>query len=137
MQKRISFTIVISLFLLIAMFPGRTIAQPPIFEKGLSKKPEARHVSGEVIVKFKPGVSDEVVREINRKHGTSVLSTSRFAGFKRLRIPKGRTVEQMVEIYSRNPNVEYSEPNFIAHAFWVPDDEFYGYQWHLDNSVYG
>jgi serine protease len=90
-----------------------------------------KYVPSEFLVKFKPGVSDRVVADINMKHGSSVLSTSRFAGFKRLKVPWRKTVVQMVEIYKRNPNVEYAEPNFIAHAFWVPNDPLYGYQWNM------
>lgn len=93
-----------------------------------------KYVPGEIIVKFKPGVRDEVISELNRRLGTSVLYTSPFAGFKRLKIPKGKTVEEMVNIYKKNPNVEYAEPNFIVYAFWAPNDEYYYYQWHLDNT---
>jgi len=43
----------------------------------------------------------------------------------------------MVGEYKKNPNVEYTEPNFIAYALWAPNDPLYSYQWHLDNAVYG
>jgi len=96
------------------------------------------YVPGEIIVKFKPGTRGDVIANLNSKHGTSVLSTSPFAGFKRLRIPRGRTLAQMVEIYKRNPNIEYAELNYIAHAHLVPNDPSYNpYQWHLDNVEYG
>ncbi|ODS38513.1 MAG: hypothetical protein A7316_00885 [Candidatus Altiarchaeales archaeon WOR_SM1_86-2] len=95
------------------------------------------YAPGEIIVKFKPGVKDEVISGINSKHGASMLYTSRSAGFKRLRIPKGKTVSEMVKIYNKNPNVEYAEPNYIAYALMTPNDPYYGYQWHLDNDVYG
>jgi len=97
----------------------------------------SKSAPGEILVKFKPGVTREVIAAINSKHGTSEMSTSRFGGFKRLRIPKRKTVAEMVEIYKKNPNVEYAEPNFIAQAFWVPNDELYPYQWHFDNDEYG
>ena len=119
------------------IFAGTAIAQQEFFEKGFSTPVGPKYVPDEIIVKFNPGVSGDVVGKINQKHGTSILSTSRFAGFKRLRISKGKTVEQMVEIYKRNPNVEYAEPNCIAHAFLVPNDPLYSYQWHLDNDEYG
>ncbi len=105
------------------------------------KKPTAvghqKYVPSEIIVKFKPGVSDKVRAAINSKHGASVIHTSRFAGFKRLRIPRKKTVAEMVEIYKRNPNVEYAEPNHMAYAFLIPNDPNYSYQWHLDNTAYG
>jgi serine protease len=89
------------------------------------------YVAGEIVVKFKPGVSGQQIAEINAHNGAAVLSASRFAAFKRLKVPKGKTVPQMVAIYSRNPNVEYAEPNFIAQAFSAPNDPLYGYQWHM------
>ncbi len=96
------------------------------------------YVPDEIIVKFKPGTPGGVMGNLNSKHGTSVLSTSPFGGFKRLRIPRGRTLAQMVEIYKRNPNVEYAELNYIAYAHLVPNDPLYNpLQWHLDNVEYG
>ena len=95
------------------------------------------HVPGEILVKFKAQTPENEISALNSKHGTSVLYTSPAGGFKRLQIPKGRTAEQMVEIYKKNPNVEYAELNYIAQAHMVPNDEFYSYQWHLDNEVYG
>ncbi|MFH1782581.1 MAG: S8 family serine peptidase [Candidatus Omnitrophota bacterium] len=96
-----------------------------------------KYVPGEIIVKFNPGVSGRAIAEINSRHGASVISTSRFAGFKRLKIPRGKSLEEMVEIYNRNPNVEYAEPNYIAHASMTPNDAYYLDQWHLDNDEYG
>ncbi|MDW7774154.1 MAG: S8 family serine peptidase [Desulfobulbaceae bacterium] len=93
--------------------------------------PGGEYVPGEIVVKFNPGVSEQQIAAINARHGAAVISTSRFAGFKRLKVPRGRTVSQMAAVYSRNPNVEYAEPNFIAHASFVPDDPYYRYQWHL------
>ena len=60
-------------------------------------------VTGEILVKFKPGVSNRVVDRINARNGAIVLSASRFAGFKRLRIPRRKTVAEMVEIFKKNP----------------------------------
>ncbi|MHC4335416.1 MAG: S8 family serine peptidase, partial [Planctomycetota bacterium] len=77
---------------------------------------------GEIVVKFKRGVSEDAIREINERHGSSVLSISKRGKFRRLRIPPNKTVEEMVQIYSRNPNVEYAEQNFIATALMVPND---------------
>ncbi len=92
---------------------------------------------GEILVKFLPGTSGAVIDAVNGRHGTAVISTSRFAGFKRLRIPPGKTVPEMVEIYKRNPNVEYAEPNFIATTMVEFNDPGYYLQWHLDNPGTG
>ncbi|NOZ67927.1 MAG: S8 family serine peptidase [Deferribacteres bacterium] len=95
------------------------------------------YVENELIVKFKSGVTDKVISSINRKHGTSVISTSRQGKFKRLYVPAGVDIEDLAYIYSRNPNVEYAEPNYIAHAYWTPNDPLFSYQWNFYNPRYG
>lgn len=119
-------------------FAGLSFGQIELFEKwGVNTIEGPKWMPDEIIVKFKRGVSQDVIRQINQRHGTSVLSISKRGQFKRLRIPKNRTVEEMVAVYSRNPNVEYAEPNFIVHAIMIPNDPLYSYQWHMDNLVYG
>ncbi|MCD6226160.1 peptidase S8, partial [bacterium] len=57
--------------------------------------------------------------------------------FRRLRVPKDKTVEEFLAFWQQNPQVEYAEPNYLAFIQMVPNDPYYHYQWHLDNSVYG
>ncbi|MCG2711102.1 MAG: S8 family serine peptidase [Candidatus Omnitrophica bacterium] len=119
-------------------FTGLSFGQESFFEKKLTRTMEGpKYAPAEIIVKFKRGVSDNVIREINQRQGCSVLSLSKRGGFKRLRIPRNKNVEEMAVIYNRNPNIEYAEPNFIALASMVPNDPYYSYQWHMDNSAYG
>ncbi len=107
-----------------------------VYDK-VGKEKGPKRVPDEFIVKFKPGISEGAIRAFGSQHKTSVLSTSRFTKFKRLRVPRGKTVEEMVEIYRKNPNVEYTEPNYIASALFLPNDPYYRYQWHLDNRGTG
>jgi serine protease len=108
-----------------------------IFEyEGPDLSSGVEYVPGELIVKFKPWVSNKEIGNINSIHGTSVKYTSPYAGFKVLHVPNGKTVSEMVEIYNKNPNVEYAEPDYIAYASMVPNDPLYRpYQWHLDIPV--
>lgn len=94
-------------------------------------------VPGEIIVKFKAGVGNNEVSKIHARHGVSVIHKSNLAGFHRLRIPKGKTVSEMIEMYKKNPNVEYVEPNYIARACMIPNDPYYSYQWHLHGTDAG
>jgi len=107
-----------------------------ILEKSTDVQKTEKYVPGEILVKFKPGLSDKEVNNINAKHGTSVLYTSPYAGFKTLKVPKTKTVEEMAEIYSKNPNVEYAVPNYLMYATTAPNDPYYKYQWNF-NSPYG
>lgn len=135
----ISGIVVLSLvgLLLVTAMQGDSvdIIKPQVFERKLSTTDD-KYVPDEIIVKFKPGVKDDVISKINSGHGAFVKYTSPYGKFKRIGIPKHKTVSEMVEIYSKNPNVEYAEPNYIVHALMVPNDPYYSYQWHLDNPVY-
>jgi len=91
-----------------------------------------KFVPGEVIVKFRRGAEKAAIEAVHRRHGTTEIYTSKFGGFKRVRIPAGKTVEEMVAALSKEPTVQYAEPNSICHAFMQPNDPYYGYQWHLD-----
>lgn len=96
-----------------------------------------RYVPNEIIVKFKDGLSEEHINQINRRHATSVVYTSPFAGFKRIRVPSGKTAEQMVGLYNSEPDVEYAELNYYAYASFVPDDPLYSRQWHFNDPCAG
>ncbi len=56
--------------------------------------------------------------------------------FRVVKVSKGKVGEK-IRAYSKRADVEFAEPNYIAHAFMVPNDEYYDYQWHMDNSEYG
>ena len=57
--------------------------------------------------------------------------------FRRIAVPAGRTVEDLVVHYQRDPQVEYAEPNYYAYALGTVNDPYYQYQWHLNNNEYG
>ena len=76
-------------------------------------EPEEEYVPDQIIVKFKQGTPLEAQQELNEKLGTTVIHTSPSAGFRVLQIPKEKTVEEMVALYSEQSIVEYAEPNYI------------------------
>lgn len=90
---------------------------------------EQAYVPGEILVKFNPGVSNAKINAMNSKNDASVTYTSPYAGFKQLKIPKTKSVEEMVTIYSKNPNVEYATANYVMHA--ATDDPLYYLQWNF------
>ena len=85
---------------------------PPI-PTPLPPKPEQEYVPTEIIVMFKPGTPIEVQEQLHQKLGTTVSHISPSAGFQVLQIPKGKTVPEMVALYSEQSIVEYAEPNYI------------------------
>ncbi|NMX21543.1 peptidase S8, partial [ANME-1 cluster archaeon GoMg4] len=112
-------------------------------EIGIFEKKELNHAPStieyapdEILVKFKPGLGEDTINTMNSEYETSVKSTL-LSGTKILNVPSGKTVDEMVKIYASLSEVEYAEPNYIEHAFMVPNDPYYSYQWHLDNDEYG
>ena len=76
-------------------------------------EPEEEYVPNQIIVKFKPGTPIEVQEQLHQELGTTVIHTSPSAGFQVLQIPEGKTVPEMVTLYSEQPIVEYAEPNYV------------------------
>lgn len=64
----------------------------------------------------------------------------RFKGsdrFTRVPVTGGDTIERVLSEYQKRGDVLYAEPNYIATSYAVPNDPYYGYQWHLDNATKG
>ncbi len=108
--------------------------------KAPMKSPMSQHiVDGELIVKFKSGLTDQDIDQINNAFGAEVKSSSvKKDKFKVLKIKNNRSVEEMIATYKKHPHVVYAEANSYCYAQAIPNDPYYSpYQWHLDNPVYG
>jgi len=119
---------------LLCLLSVQVLADFPLKEGGFAAPtPEKtpQYVTGEILVKFRDVASKKQIESINSMYDTSVLYTSPYAGFKRIKIPFDKTVPEMVELYGKNPLVEYAEPNHILYAYWTPNDPYYSYQWHF------
>lgn len=91
------------------------------------KEKAAPYVEGEVIVKFKDrGVSTASLSNTHKQMNAKVIQRNehRKLSYDRVQV-KGRSVEEAIKAYEKNPNVEYAEPNYIVKADWVPNDPYY------------
>ena len=127
------------LLTLLALFLAHSLFAQPFAVKPLSTAPaQVEIIPDEVLVKFKDNVPQHVIELLNEKLGTSTLSTSKFTGVKRVSIPVGKTVPEMIAAFKNNPNVEYAEANSRCYAFqYTPNDPYYPYQWNFDNPTSG
>ncbi|MFH1582869.1 MAG: S8 family serine peptidase [Candidatus Falkowbacteria bacterium] len=107
MPKKFSILIVGAVIVSVAMMLGGIVSAKP-------ENPKGEYVQDEIIVKFKGDVKP----------------------FKVIKVPEGKVGERIKEFKNR-ADVEYAEPNYIAYTQMVPNDEYYKYQWHLDNSANG
>ncbi|HPI15301.1 MAG TPA: S8 family peptidase [Spirochaetota bacterium] len=100
----------------------------------------ASYVTGELIVKFREGTSPaRAARIIGGKGavGMKALYTRR-AGYastlKKITLSTSQSVEGAVKEFSRHPEVEYAEPNYIYRASMAPNDASYARQWAMKNT---
>ena len=96
-----------------SLVPQASAFEIELFEAPISEV-KGEHIQNEVLVKFK--------------------GTDRF---QRVKARRGERVEALLERYRSRLDVEYAEPNYIAHTLLTPNDPYYSYQWHLFNTSYG
>jgi subtilisin family serine protease len=93
-----------------------------------------RYVAGELLVKYKPRLRAAASEYFRGRWGVSTLKTYQAVGAEHVKLPKGMTVEEAMEIYRDDPDVEYAEPNYYRHATATPDDTFFDELWGLHNT---
>ena len=88
-----------------------------------------------ILVRFKSGTSDT---KVNTAHGNvnpkSVKSFKVISGLKHVILPPGRSLEDALATYRKNPNVLYAEPDYQYQLNAVPNDPFYNTLWAINNS---
>jgi subtilisin family serine protease len=92
------------------------------------------YVPGEVIVKFRPGLS---TAERTDALADRRARLARHPGVPRTvlaRVPAGADVRQTVAALERDPRVAWAEPNAYRTAGAVPNDPFLSQQWGLLNT---
>lgn len=106
------------------------------------------HVEGEILVKYsettkssrsamQKGIGVEEINDGSNSGGFHRLRLSLEAGSAYKAVARARAAGAdisptiaAIKAMRRQAGVECAEPNYIRRAFAVPDDEFYGYQWH-------
>ncbi len=116
------------LFISVLLVSGTIFAAPDFKVKNSDMQSSENYVQNEIIVKFKTGV--EKSKTINSLGCTTIEENTK-GGFTKIAIPANKTVEELVAAYSADPNVLYAEPNYIYTSYFVPNDPYYSYQWHM------
>jgi thermitase len=100
-----------------------------------SLRQRPRYAERQVLVKFKPGLSEKFIEGTLAAYGTRKIKKIDTLEVFQLQTPTAVSVEAMVDALGRNPDVEYAEPNFIAHIMaTTPNDPYFRYQYALHNT---
>jgi thermitase len=103
-------------------------------EKFLHKKSGkyADAVSGEIIIKFKPGAGSK--KNMVESSGLVKKRSLGRTGAELYKLPKGKKLEKIISKYENDPDVLYIEPNYIERTCLVPNDTEYVMQWAHHNG---
>ncbi len=94
-----------------------------------------RYAERQVLVKFKPGLSERIIEATLAAYRARKIKKIDTLEVYQLQIPVAVSVEEMAYALGRNPDVEYAEPNFIAHIMaTTPNDPYFTYQYALHNT---
>jgi serine protease len=133
----ISFTIIFMCFLFL-LLTAYTYSYDFRIGEHVSHDPDKpRYAPNEILVAFKRGTWDDVIRDIHNRLGAASVYPSFSGDFQIVKFGGGKTVEEMVELYYQEPQVDFAEPNYIARALFVPNDPFYKHQWNFQSPDNG
>jgi len=106
--------------------------------KALSTKAKvhegAEYVPGELLVKYKSSVRAAAANFYRDTWGIFTVKTFNFIGVHHVKLPGDINVEQALDIYAKDPDVEYAEPNYIVHATATTPDDLVSNLWGLHNT---
>jgi len=90
---------------------------------------------GELLVKFRAEVRQEAAADFQAWFGISTRKTFAINGYQLVKLPEGADIEEVLEIYLEDPDVEHAEPNYIVYAdATIPDDTEFNKLWGLNNN---
>jgi subtilisin family serine protease len=103
-------------FLLVVLFlllPCFSFAEEPIPTTTDPACGAMEFEAGEIIVKFREGISQASIQSLLLAEEVSILDEMENLGLILLSVPEGRELEKIEEL-KRNPLVEYAEPNYVV-----------------------
>ncbi len=92
------------------------------------------YAQDQVLVKFKSILSEQRREATFAAYQTKKLKRIPGLDIYKLQIPEGTSVEEMLYLLSRNPDVEYASPNYYRYLTITPHDTLFNEQYALYNS---
>lgn len=97
--------------------------------------PRDKYVPGHVLVKFRPNASRAATNAAHVAVAADVVRTfTSVEGLQLVHLPAATKLGDALATYRANPDVEYAEPDYIVHAFQIPNDPLFPAMWSLLNT---
>ena len=105
-----------------------------LFSPSAKAQDNNNHVPGQVLIKFKDGVSRAEKDNLLKNNRAQIVNKLDALDVLVLQVPQAAE-EKVVAALSRNPHVDYAELDYVAQVFFVPNDTYFtGNQWGLENT---
>jgi subtilisin family serine protease len=95
---------------------------------------QAQIIPGELIIKFRPRITDIESSQILQEVGIKAVKTFPDLNIKTCQILAEKTVEQVIEECKDLSDIEYAEPSYRVYALEQPNDPEYDRLWGLNNT---
>lgn len=100
-------------------------AQPGNGRSGNDQQITGNYSEETILVKFKPGTPAQAKRVVTAEEKLQEVGVVSKIDVRIMKVPAGKTVEEMVTILNRNPNIEFAEPDFEAQTMLTPNDPYF------------
>src|SRR5919108_5893280 len=95
----------------------------------------AQYVQDEIILRFRTGTDEtRKVMAHFRVGGKRSNVFKILQGLEVVKLPRGLSVSEAIQLYAQHPEVLYAEPNYIVRTTVIPNDPRFPEMWGLDNS---
>jgi len=94
----------------------------------------AEYVPGEILVKFKVSATKASIRGLHAHTRSKQKKVFKKLKIHLIKLPEGTGIEEALQLYQQDPDVEYAEPNYIVSITATPDDTNYANLWGLHNT---
>jgi len=124
--------------LFFVVFSGDMIMAAAAPNSGNSPRSQTLHPKykeGELLIKFKKGISDTRIRNFHQRQGSEKIREFKRLRFQHIKIKKGVTVQEALARFRSDPDVEMVGPNYIYEADDIfPSDIGFTELWGLHNT---
>jgi len=77
------------------------------------KESQPEYVEGEILVKFKDGVSQEEIQKFLSEYNLKVMEVIKSIEVYKLSLPEGKGVKEVLKEIEGDPRIKYAEPNYL------------------------
>ncbi len=85
----------------------------------------------ELLVNFKPGITEQQMADLHRLLGSTVLRSSKNRSLQRIKLREGLAEEEALGLYGASEIVEYVERHALRYPLIAPNDQDFPEQWGL------